>query len=140
MHADESKPLTHADAWQPVLASRARSNCLSCCAESCLCPAPSSHPPPRQLTNFIAQQRPGPLRGGILADDMGLGKTLEVRGAGVTGRGGSKCGHVRHGRVPGMAQAGCLWAASSACMQAHALGCRMREQLASRMLANAAPC
>ncbi|KAI7841955.1 hypothetical protein COHA_004482 [Chlorella ohadii] len=30
------------------------------------------------LTNFIAQQRPAPLRGGILADDMGLGKTLEI--------------------------------------------------------------
>jgi hypothetical protein len=31
-----------------------------------------------QLTNFIAQARPAPLRGGILADDMGLGKTLQV--------------------------------------------------------------
>lgn len=31
-----------------------------------------------QLTNFIAQARPAPLRGGILADDMGLVKTLQV--------------------------------------------------------------
>ncbi|KAK4778068.1 hypothetical protein SAY87_018255 [Trapa incisa] len=30
------------------------------------------------LTNFVTQQRPEPLRGGIFADDMGLGKTLTL--------------------------------------------------------------
>ena len=30
------------------------------------------------ITSYVTQQRPAPLRGGILADDMGLGKTLIV--------------------------------------------------------------
>jgi len=85
------------DLWWP----RGSGFALACCAWWTALPAPKAaltwppatvlmpaagltlhrrvpHCPARQLTNFIAQQRPAPLRGGILADDMGLGKTLEV--------------------------------------------------------------
>ena len=59
------------------------------------------------LTNFIAHQRPGPLRGGILADDMGLGKTLEVQQSRLL-RGAKQWGRHAGGMVPCMGPAAYL--------------------------------
>ncbi|KAJ6797573.1 putative SWI/SNF-related matrix-associated actin-dependent regulator of chromatin subfamily A member 3-like 1 [Iris pallida] len=50
------------------------------------------------LTNFETDERPEPLRGGILADDMGLGKTLMLLSLIATNSNRKKVGNVRKKR------------------------------------------